>query len=70
MHLVHQLGRGEADALLEQTAERFAAVGTTALILTKLDESSGLGNILPLIRTSKLPLSYVTKRGQNVPDDD
>ena len=54
--------------VLEQTAERFAAVGTTALILTKLDEATGLGNILPLVRGSKLPLSYMTN-GQNVPDD-
>jgi flagellar biosynthesis protein FlhF len=54
--------------VLEQTAERFAAVGATALLLTKLDECSGLGNILPLIRSSKLPLSYLTN-GQNVPDD-
>jgi flagellar biosynthesis protein FlhF len=53
---------------LEQTAERFAAAGTTALLFTKLDEASGLGNILPLIRTSNLPLSYLTN-GQNVPAD-
>jgi flagellar biosynthesis protein FlhF len=53
---------------LEQTAERFAAVGTTALILTKLDEATGLGNLIPLLRSSRLPLSYVTN-GQNVPDD-
>ena len=53
---------------MEQTAERFAAVGTTALMLTKLDEASGLGNLLPVLRCSKLPLSYLTN-GQNVPDD-
>jgi flagellar biosynthesis protein FlhF len=53
---------------LEQTAERFAAVGTTALILTKLDEASGLGNLLPVLHSCKLPLSYLTN-GQNVPDD-
>jgi len=53
---------------LEQTAGRFASVGTTALILTKLDEASGLGNLLPLLRSSTLPLSYLTN-GQNVPDD-
>jgi flagellar biosynthesis protein FlhF len=53
---------------LAKTAERFAEVGTTALLLTKLDESAGLGNLLPLLRASKLPLSYVTN-GQNVPDD-
>ena len=53
---------------LEKTAERFAAVGVTSLILTKLDEANGLGNILPLVRSSGLPLSYLTD-GQNVPDD-
>ncbi len=53
---------------LEQTADRFAAVGTTALILTKLDEATGLGNVLPVLRSSRLPLSYLTN-GQNVPDD-
>jgi flagellar biosynthesis protein FlhF len=53
---------------LEQTAERFAAVGTTNLILTKLDEATGLGNLLPVLRSSRLPLSYLTN-GQNVPDD-
>lgn len=53
---------------LEHTARRFASVGTTALILTKLDEATGLGNLLPLLRTSRLPLSYLTN-GQNVPDD-
>lgn len=53
---------------MQQTAERFAAVGTTSLILTKLDEGSGLGNLLPLLRHCQLPLSYLT-HGQNVPDD-
>jgi flagellar biosynthesis protein FlhF len=42
-------------------------VGTTALILTKLDEAIGPGNLLPLLR-GNLPLSYLTN-GQNVPDD-
>jgi len=53
---------------LQQIAERFAAVGTTALVLTKLDEANALGNVLPVLRSSKLPLSYLTN-GQNVPDD-
>ena len=53
---------------LEQTARRFATVGTTALLLTKLDEATSLGNILPVMRNSQLPLSYLTN-GQNVPDD-
>ncbi len=53
---------------LQVTAERFAAVGTTGLILTKLDEATSLGQLVPLIRQSLLPLSYLTD-GQNVPDD-
>ena len=66
VHLVLSSTAGAAS--LVRTAEQFADVGTTALVLTKLDEVSGLGNLLPLLRSSKLPLSYVTD-GQNVPDD-
>ena len=36
-------------ASLQKTAERFAEVGATGLILTKLDEACGLGNLLPWI---------------------
>jgi flagellar biosynthesis protein FlhF len=66
VHLV--LSSVAASRTLEQTAERFAAVGTTALIITKLDEANGLGNLLPVLRLSRLPVSYLTN-GQNVPDD-
>jgi len=66
VHLV--LSAVTGSRTLEQTSERFAAVGTTALLLTKLDEATTLGSVLPLIRSSKLPLSYLTN-GQNVPDD-
>jgi flagellar biosynthesis protein FlhF len=66
VHLV--LSSAAGSRTLEHTARRFAAVGTTALILTKLDEATGLGNLLPLMRGSRLPLSYLTN-GQNVPDD-
>lgn len=53
---------------LTKTAERFAAVGVNGLVLTKLDEATGLGNLLPLMRGCGLPVSYLTN-GQNVPDD-
>jgi len=43
-------------------------VGVTAIVVTKLDEATGLGTLLPLLRSCRLPLSYVT-HGQNVPDD-
>jgi flagellar biosynthesis protein FlhF len=66
VHLV--LSSGAGARTLVETAGRFAAVGTTSLILTKLDEATGLGNLLPLVRSSKLPVSYLTN-GQNVPDD-
>ncbi len=66
VHLV--LSSVAGTRVLQQTAERFQSVGTTTLILTKLDEACGLGNLIPLLRSSGLPLSYLTN-GQNVPDD-
>jgi len=53
---------------LQKTAQQFSDVGVTALVLTKLDEATGLGNVVPLLRSCRLPLSYVT-HGQNVPHD-
>ena len=66
IHLV--LSSVSSPTSLTKTAEQFQQVGTTALILTKLDEATGLGNLLPLVRSCELPLSYLTN-GQNVPDD-
>lgn len=66
VHLV--LSSASGSAQLMKTIRRFAEVGTTALLLTKLDESTGLGNLLPLLRDGQRPLSYLTN-GQNVPDD-
>ncbi|HEX4072204.1 MAG TPA: hypothetical protein VHX68_13585, partial [Planctomycetaceae bacterium] len=53
---------------LEATAAKFAAAGTTAMILTKLDEASGMGALLSAARRVPLPISYLTA-GQTVPDD-
>ncbi|MCA9268658.1 MAG: flagellar biosynthesis protein FlhF [Planctomycetales bacterium] len=66
VHLV--LSSAASAAGLEKTAQSFSEVGATALLLTKLDEATGLGNLLPLLRSCRLPLSYLTN-GQNVPDD-
>lgn len=66
IHLV--LSSTARSRVLQQTAERFSVVGTTSLIITKLDEAAGLGNLLPLAQASQLPISYVTN-GQNVPED-
>jgi flagellar biosynthesis protein FlhF len=53
---------------LVSTAEKFAAVGTTGLLLTKLDEATSLGHLVAVSRECGLPVSYLTD-GQNVPDD-
>jgi flagellar biosynthesis protein FlhF len=53
---------------LEATVEKFRAVNTTGLILTKLDEAAGMGTLLSLARKVPLPVSYLTT-GQDVPDD-
>ncbi len=66
VHLVLSAVAGASH--LASTARKFAEVGTTAIILTKLDEAGGLGNLLPVLRLSQTPLSYVTN-GQKVPDD-
>jgi flagellar biosynthesis protein FlhF len=66
VHLVLSCATGGQS--LRRTAAQFAALGITALLLTKLDEASGLGGLLPLLRHSRLPVSYVTD-GQNVPDN-
>jgi flagellar biosynthesis protein FlhF len=66
---VHLVLSGTAGAKsLAATAERFADVGTTAVLLTKLDEATSLGHLVSLIRACRLPVSYLTD-GQNVPDD-
>jgi flagellar biosynthesis protein FlhF len=66
VHLV--LSGVSGGVCLQKTVAQFASVGVTALLLTKLDEAGGLGGLLPLLRGSRLPLSYLT-HGQNVPDD-
>lgn len=62
------LSGSSAARALCRAAEIFAPVGLSSLILTKLDEAVGLGNLLPLLRSCNLPLSYVTD-GQSVPED-
>jgi flagellar biosynthesis protein FlhF len=66
VHLVLSSTAG-AKSLIN-TAERFADVGTTALLMTKLDEANSLGHLVSMVRSVPLPVSYLTD-GQNVPDD-
>jgi flagellar biosynthesis protein FlhF len=66
IHLV--LSMTSSRQSLEAAADKFKAAGTTAMILTKLDEASGMGAVLSLARRVELPISYLTA-GQAVPDD-
>jgi flagellar biosynthesis protein FlhF len=68
-HEVHLVLSAAASARsLAAAAEKFAPVGVTSLLITKLDEATALGNLLTLARQCQLPFSYLTD-GQNVPDD-
>ena len=66
VHLVLSSTAG-AKSLIS-TAERFAGVGTTSLLVTKLDEAHSLGHLVSVARSVPLSISYLTD-GQNVPDD-
>ena len=66
VHLVMSATAGPS--ALATTAKHFSGVGATSLLITKLDEATGLGHLCGLLRDCPLPLSYVT-HGQNVPDD-
>ncbi len=66
VHLV--LSAVAATSHLTRAVGSFAPIGVSALLFTKLDEASGLGNLVPLVRSAGLPLSYLGC-GQSVPDD-
>lgn len=53
---------------LVNTIERFAPAGITSVILSKLDETPDLSNIVHIARNAPWPMTYVTT-GQEVPDD-
>jgi flagellar biosynthesis protein FlhF len=51
-----------------QIAARYARLGVTACIATRLDEAASLGGLLSAVITAALPLVYVTD-GTRLPDD-
>jgi len=53
---------------LEETAEKFASLKITSVIVTKLDEALRTGALLTAARRVRWPISYLTA-GQNVPED-
>jgi flagellar biosynthesis protein FlhF len=55
-------------SIAARTIERFQDARPSRVVLTKLDESEGIGPVLSAIRASGIPLSYLGT-GQSVPDD-
>lgn len=53
---------------LTRLVEHFRITKPTSLLLTKLDETTSRGHLLPLLCDSGVAISYTT-HGQNVPDD-
>jgi flagellar biosynthesis protein FlhF len=53
---------------LAESATAFAAVRPSRIVLSKLDESEGLGALVGAVRSSGVPVSWFTT-GQEVPDD-
>ena len=54
--------------VLQEAYEHFRRVPLSGCILTKLDESLNLGDVLGMCIQNNLPISYVTD-GQRVPED-
>lgn len=53
---------------LDDSVAAFAPLGASRLVLTKLDETEGLGTVLGAARRSGTPVAWFTT-GQDVPDD-
>lgn len=53
---------------MRQIVDKFAPVGCTSLLVTKLDEAMAIGSLVPVLQEAGLPVSYLTC-GQSVPDD-
>jgi len=66
IHLV--LSATTKDSDLHDQVARYRTMGVNRLIFTKLDETVRLGNILNVVSSSGVPVSYFTT-GQSVPDD-
>lgn len=54
--------------VMEETVQQFSRIPLAGTILTKLDESLCLGEVLNVVLTNALPISYITN-GQRVPED-
>lgn len=62
------LSAGSQAGVIGDAVRAFAAFGTRALLLTRLDEAVSLGGTLSALATSGLPVAYVSS-GQRIPED-
>jgi flagellar biosynthesis protein FlhF len=53
---------------LRDNIERFIPMGITDVVLSKVDETETMGEVLSIIKEYNLPLSFVSY-GQSIPDD-
>ncbi|MDF2181364.1 flagellar biosynthesis protein FlhF [Neptuniibacter sp. CAU 1671] len=54
--------------VVEQAYQAYRELGLNGCVLSKMDESGGLGEALSLIIEKRLPVAYMTD-GQRIPDD-
>ena len=57
-----------SDAAHQKIFEKFSVADPSRVIITKVDETDAVGNIVNIMSQTDLPLAYITT-GQNVPDD-
>ncbi|MFO8065757.1 MAG: flagellar biosynthesis protein FlhF [Spirochaetota bacterium] len=53
---------------LKEILRQFEPFGYTSVIVTKVDETNRLGNVISVLHEKQKPISYLTD-GQNVPED-
>jgi len=53
---------------LREILRQFEPFGYTSVLVTKVDETNRLGNIISVLEEKQKPISYLTD-GQNVPED-
>lgn len=54
--------------VLQEAFDQFSRIELSGVVLTKLDESIGLGDVLGVCMSNRLPICYTTN-GQRVPED-
>ncbi len=66
IYLVQSASSGAAT--FRQVIDKFGVIGPDALILSKIDETASIGSLIGELKSSGLPLAYLTN-GQRIPED-